>query len=519
MRKSIILASFLFASSAFATYYTIDTVDIAEGSCGQESYSDYAFMPKDSCPTSFWTQFACPPSEETSCPNCKTATYVFKCVALCPSGTTTVGDECKPNTCASGEVKDSNGYCKPSDEPPPPSDPMNDYNNDPAGCDAAGGYYFADGSCNGGAEALAKIMSEPTAVIGALLTVGGMAFSGAGVAALPLTAGGSTLAVVAGGYATAAGLGMMGFTANGLMASTSVPASDVTSGENRIKISLTTSGGVGGASSGTNVTKTNTTTGKVEQTLHVPEATKTAMSNSSNVNKTDATLLNPIGLEGTVSTSYDYDKNIATTITHEAGSTSATPITSTKSTTITVSQNPDGTVTTTPTDTTVAPTVSGSDGGSITSPSTPTTSSTGDTGTGTGASTGNGPDYTGVLNDIKKNTGDTAGFLGSLLGMFDNTDSVDTSRATGSDADGHSTFDALGNDAKNSLDGFVFTDPLGLNNLGSASSLPTYGFTILGHYFVIMDQELLNKLPLDLIRGLFLLMSAIAGFIVVFSGV
>lgn len=518
MRKSIILASFLFASSSFA--YSGERMKITIGFTEDAGANYNAPLPCSVANPEGWTgceQFNWP--YYTGSDTCIATYYVCEIVDNCPAGSSEFGmsngNFCKPDSCPAGQ-SNITGYCSPIDPAigAPLPDPMNDFNNDPAGCDSAGGYYFADGSCNGGGEALAKIMSDPTAVIGALLTVGGLAFSGAGVAALPLTAGGSSLAVAAGGYATVAGLGMMGLTAAGLMASTSQPASDVTSGENRIKVSLTTSGGSGGASSGSNVTKTNTTTGKVEQTLFVPEATKTAMSNSSNVDKTNATLLNPIGLEGTVSTSYNYTDNTATTITHEAGSTSATPITTTKTTSITVSQNPDGTVTTTPTDTTVAPTVSGSNGGSITSPST----TSGTVGTGTGGSTGSGPDYTGVLNDIKKNTGDSASFLDKILGMFDNTDSVDTSKASGSNADGHEGFGGFKGDIEGSLDGFVFTDPLGLNGMGGAG-IASYGFTILGHHYIILDQAMIDKLPLSLLRNLFLFLAALAGLITVVSGV
>ncbi len=508
MLKSIIFASFLFASSAFADYKKCES--FYNDTCTPETCIDWLSSNwGQNCPAAGMTKFS--GYTETSCncdPNCDAPSVVDK-----------FGNCTNPNDCLNG-VLESDGSCNNN---PPPADPMNAHNNDPAGCNAAGGYYFADGSCNGGAEALSKMFNNPQAVEGAFIALGGMALTATGAAFIPYTFGGSSAAMAVGAHATAVGLGMMMSSPTQMNSTTSVPASDVTSGEIRIKVSLTSSGGSSGSSSGTNVTKTNTTTGKVDQTLFVPPATKTAMADSSNVNKTDATLTNPIPMDGVSATTYDYTANTATTTTHSTGSTSSNPITTTKTTPITVSQNPDGTVTTTPTDTTVAPTVSGSGGGSITSPATGTggTSSgtgTGGTGAGTGGSTGNGPDYTGVLNDIKKNTGDSSSFLDKILGMFNNTDSVDTSKASGSNADGHEGFDGLKGDLQGSFDGFVFTDPLGLNGMGGAG-IASYGFTMLGHHYVILDQAMIDLLPLSLLRGLFLFLAALAGLITVVSGV
>ena len=443
--------------------------------------------------------------------DCFSEAYSCIPVAVCPAGTTltstSIGNSCMPDSCPAGQVIINSSVCG-SPNTPLLVDPMNLFNNDPIGCNNAGGYYFMDGSCNGGSEAIVKIFQDPTAVVGALLTVGGVAFSGAGVLALPLSAGGSGLAIGIGANATAIGLGMMGVTAGGMFASTTLPSNDVTSGETRMKVVLTTSGG-SSASAGSNVTKTNTTTGKVDQSTFVPDTVKIAMSNSSNVDTTTGTLITPISLAGVETTTFDYVTNTATTVYNLPDSTSAIPNTATTSSSFTVTQNIDGTVTTIPTNSAVAPTVSGSGGGSVVSSATGTTS-----GTGTGTTTGTGPDYTGVLNDIKTNTGATKSVLDQILSMFDSSTAVDTTLN-----DGSGDFGALDGDVKDSMSGFVYTDPLGLNSLGGTGGIQSYGFTLYGRHFVVLDQAMIDQLPIDMIKNLFLFIAAVLGLITVVSGV
>lgn len=455
--------------------------------------------------------------------DCTSETFSCTPVTSCPAGSTlnpsNIGNACAPDSCPSGQVLINSSVCG-TPNTPLLNDPMNALNNDPAGCDAAGGYYFADGSCNGRNEMLQKIFSDPNAVIGAVLYVGGLAVSTLGFLGTPATGGLSLPAIGAGAYASAAGMLMIGLN-NDLVLSTSQPSNDVTSGETRIKVSLKTVSGAGGGEASV-LTKSNNNTGKVEQATYVPPATKSALSDPSYVNKIDGSLAKPIPLGGTQNTTYDYQNNIATTTTHEAVSTSANPITSTKTTTITVTQNTDGTITTNTTDPAVAPSVTGSGGGSVSSSSSSSTTGWG-TGTGTtsgagAGDTGTGPDYTGVLNDIKKNTGDSSGFLSDIKNLFNNSDSVDTSAATGLNADGHEGFGGYETNLKGSFAGFVFTDPLGLNGMGGAG-IASYGFTILGHHYVILDQSMIDKLPLSLLRNLFLFLAALAGLITVVSGV
>jgi hypothetical protein len=108
-------------------------------------------------------------------------------------------------------------------------------------------------------------------------------------------------------------------------------------------------------------------------------------------NKTTGDLAKPLPMDGVQTTTYNYTTNKATTTTHEAGSTSKTPITSTRITNITTTSNSDGSFTTVPSDSTIAPIVSGSSGGSVSSFSTTWGTGTGTTsGTGTGTTSGNG---------------------------------------------------------------------------------------------------------------------------------
>ena len=286
----------------------------------------------------------------------------------------------------------------------------------------------------------------------------------------------------------------------------------MTSGETRLKVNLSNYNG----SSGSSVTATNTTTGKVESATFVPDTVKASLSNPANVNTTTGELSSPISLAGVQSTTYDYTTNTATTVTHASTSTSSVPVVSTSTSSFTVTQNLDGTVTTAPTDSSTVPTVSGSGGGSVVSaPSSYNTGTGTDTGSGTGTGTtpGDGTDYTGLLTDIKSNTGTSSGFLSDIKSLLDGTGLSNDPLSDGSDS-----FSTLDGDAKSAINGFVFTDPLGLNNVAS-NTIDTYSFTIDGHTFVLFDQALLNSLPLEMIRNMMLFIFAVLGFITVFKGV
>jgi hypothetical protein len=417
----------------------------------------------------------------------------------CPTGFNQQGSTC-------------NDPAAPVPNPDDPTRGLDQFDGDPSGCDGAGGVYMVTGRCNTKSEAFNEILGNPLAALGFLVTIGGVSLSGLGLVSLPVTAGSSALAVSVGVHATVAGLGMMGISAMGDIAynpQNIPPSNDMTVGETRIKINPTSSGGSGGTIPGSYVTQTNPNTGKTEASTFVPDTIVPQLSDSSNVDTSTGQPITPISLSGIESTIYDYETNTATTVRHLPDSTSSVPHTSTTTTSFTVTQNIDGSVTTVPTNTAVAPTVSGTDGGTVVSaPTAPVSSGS----TGSGTTTGDGTDYTGVLNDIKNNTGSSASTLDSILSMFDDTPFDGTMN------DGSDSFGDLKATAEGSFGGFVYTDPLGLNNSAS-STIPTYSFTLMGQTFVIFDQELFNKLPVDLIKGILLMVAAIAGLITTISGV
>ena len=523
MRKSIILASFLFSVSAFSDcnhliliYSQGDSAaaDSADGVCA--SYV---------APYQVWDMGGglCMAESATSFRDTENTCFITQnnwesSLTTCPAGTTHSGNLCIPDdpTCPSGQsFSPSLGGCTTTPPPPlgAPIDPMHSHDNDPAGCDAAGGYYFADGSCNGGSQALAKMFQDPLATVGAMLTIGGVTFSGAGILASAAMGATPVGAVTVGVLATLAGVGSLVKAGGSLLDWTTAPSNDVTSGTTRIKVNLTTSGGSTGTIAGSNITQTDTVAGKVTSNTFVPSTVQSAMQTPANVNKTTATLVSPISLSGVRVTTYDYLAKKATTVTHSPTSTSEIPVVTQVTSVFAVSQNYDGTTTATATTQTNAPTVSGSGGGFVVSSGGGTAGTVPDAGTGTGDSTGTGPDYTGVLNDIKSNTGASSGYLSDLKNLFDaggNANNVLT--------DGSADFGTLDGNVKGSYSGFIYTDPLGLNTL-AGSAIPSYGFTLYGRHFVLMDQSMINQLPLDLMRNLFLFLAALAGLISVLSGV
>jgi hypothetical protein len=503
MRKSLILASFLFSSSSFAISLDCPAADgqlwvQIEGSGGTTTASCDSYPEGTYCAVPNATVYMSTGTYQNIYgmdAGCywKYSYFNLQTIAGCPSGFIQSGSTCN----------DPNNYFPPPDDP---SRELDQFDGDPSGCDGAGGVYMTSGRCNSTGEAIAEIFQNPEAVVGAMLTIGGIAFAGTGIVALPITGGGSALAVSAGSIATLTGLGMMGVSAMGEIAynpQNSTPSNDMTVGENRLKVNLSSYSGTSGSS----VTSTNSTTGKVESATFVPDSVRSALSDSSNVDTSTGSLINPISLAGIQTTSYDYATNTATTVTHSPTSTSSNPVTSTRTSSFTVTQNLDGSVTTIPTDSTSVPVVSGSGGGSVVSAPSGYSTVAGSSGTG------DSPDYGGVLNDIKNNTGDSKSFLEELLAMFEPDESFDPEIDNGTDS-----FGDLKNEATGSFEGFVYNDPLGLNN-SSSGTIPTYSFTLMGQTYVLFDQALFNKLPIDLIKSILLMVAAIAGFITVIAGV
>lgn len=451
--------------------------------------------------------------------------------ASCPDGTQlndSINKICAP-ACASGTVYSSNtNLCEPTF--------FSSYDNNPTGCDAAGGYYFKDNKCRNGSEAIKKMLTDPNVVIGAGLVFNGLLWTTAGIAGYGVSGGMTQGAVTAGIYAMAAGIGSIFVGIDGQLSysstSDTAPSATPPPTPEGMKVKLIDDP-LGGGSS---IVKSDPTTGKVTEVTQISQATKdafnAAVADLAASNRIDALKANTseapipmtsspsISLKDTAITKIDYSTNTATTETHTPVSTVASPSITTSTVPVTVTQNSDGTVSTSsPTNNGYSWTVTGSNGGYVTYTSQP---ETGTGGTGTGTTTGAGPDYSGVLNDIKTNTGESKTILQEIkdffTGMFDNSDSVDTSTVTGLNADGHEGFDGFKGDVEGSLNGFVFTDPLGLNGI-TGSGIGSYGFSILGHHYIILDQAMIDKLPLSLLRNLFLFLAALAGLITVVSGV
>lgn len=505
MRKSLILASLLFVSSAFSLENcsltqtsSVDHTPPLGYTSTPPSCSIYT-TPKTPSPSMF--------TVGSGGPICSNFTFNCDFVTVCPVGKTDVGGMCSEPPCASPNIMSDGGNCVAPLSEAIASTGLHAYDGDPVGCGSAGGYYMTSAKCNTLGEAVADVFRDPQAIVGAMLTVGGVTFAGTGlVAALALGAT-PVGAVTFGAYAAGTGL-VMGLMALGdaLASSSPITSTDITTGETRMKVNLTSSGGASSSTSGSDVTSANITTGKVEQSVFVPTTVQSAMADPVNIDKDTGTIINPISTAGIQTTTYDYSTNVATTVTHSSSSTSAVPVTTSASTSFTVVQNVDGTVTTTPTDTTVAPTVSGSGGGFVVS------SPTG-TGTTTGTTTGTG-EYAQVLNDIKNNTSSTNSILdniSSFLSAGTNSNSALT--------DGSDTFSSLDGNLKGSYSGFVYSDPLGLNALGGTGGIQSYGFTLYGRHFVVLDQSMIDQLPIEMIRGLFLFIAAVLGLMTVLSGV
>ncbi|MFZ2889955.1 hypothetical protein [Sulfuricurvum sp.] len=377
------------------------------------------------------------------------------------------------------------------------------YTGNKTGCNDFGGMYYVDGSCIDPNDWTTRMYKNPSAALGAAYLFGKVATTGFGLLAVGASILGtagfasvSTHAAVGGGIA---------YAANVLNNPTIKPKSDSApdlSGAIRVDL-LDYKESSTPDTSGKTVTQTDPVTGKVQKALVVPDSVIEQMQNSANVNPDTQELYTPIDPTGLEEITYDYEQNIATVTTH----TSPTTTTVTR-TGFTTSQNADGTVSTIP-NTNKAPTVSGENGGKvIPSNYKPAVNPDGNV---TSPTTGDSKDYTAVLNDIKTNTAKSESHLKKIADGFEDGE-FDVSLSDGSDQFGN--FDGQ---IKGSFSGFVYTDPLGIANMGSGQNVPTYSFSLLGQTFVLFDQNLFNKLPLDLIKNILLFVAAVGGFIIVVS--
>ncbi len=344
MKKSIVLASILFSSFLTAddildtcvpsSYSSIESNFLGSSDYGTIGYSQKSFMGGN-------------------------VFYKFKSTLRCfqyNTGTIT--------TCSEGDhtafqnyydlyynaVLGSNCYAP----------TLSSFDNNPSGCVSAGGYYFNDGKCVDGTDAIAKVFTDPTAIIGSLIFLNGAAWSIAGAYALPVTGGASGAAIAYGGHAMVAGLATLGVSALGQLYNqpdTVTPKSDSTTGETRIKVKLQ-------SDNSTTIAQGDISSGKVESISYIPAEVKQRILEGV-VNPTTG-LPNNItqsDLAGTTVTKYNYSTNTATTETVKSDGTTVT-----STTPFTPITSPTGEVTAQSHNEAVAPTVTGTKGTTINVP-------------------------------------------------------------------------------------------------------------------------------------------------------
>lgn len=228
--------------------------------------------------------------------------------------------------------------------------PLSAFNNDSAGCKSAGGYWFNDNTCVSGTDAIQKVFTDPTALIGGLVFINGAAWSIAGAYALPITGGASSAAIAYGGHAMAGGLGMIGVSALGQMwQSNDTPSSDFVAPDSptRIKVKLQ-------SDNSTIVAQGDISSGKVESISYIPPEVKQRILEGVVNPTTGLPNITQADLAGTTVTKYNYSTNTATTETIKSDGTTVTT-----STPITPISNSDGTVTAQSHNESIAPTVTG----------------------------------------------------------------------------------------------------------------------------------------------------------------
>jgi len=117
-----------------------------------------------------------------------------------------------------------------------------------------------------------------------------------------------------------------------------------------------------------------------------------------------------------------------------------------------------------------------------------------------------------LLEDIKASF-DGNGTGSTLDGLFEVPDETDLAGFTGED-----TLNDYQGSIEADFNQFDYFDPLGLKQI-PASSLPTYSFNIMGSTFTIFEPSMLNGVDMTMIRSIFLMVGALAGFLIVFAGV
>lgn len=449
------------------------------------------------------------------------------------------------DSCPANTRMDLNQMCRELTQ----SDILSQYNDNRTGCSSHGGKSYpvqhpvtltSATDCVTEEEFISRIKSEKVGlIVGRVLNIGGILLTATGIvgmvrygAASILSRGTSAKLISSGIHASVAGAFFGKYdnvrTSNDMSLSNYLSESNarinalkldphsglqssdpVSAGGKRIEINLanfnlespdTPTGKV--------ATVTDEATGRVEKTVYIPNHVLDQMSNPDSVDLPNEVVKDPLNAAGVSVSNYDYENNTVTTDTIDMhgkgwqntdnmvwrkasnGSTFATP--EKGSTAPSVSSDADGAVVGAPTSDYVDPLES----------------------TGTAPAGPNPLGDSGLLEQIKNNTGKSAEHLEGVKDSLSNTVENDNDALN----DGSNLFDGFSNDLKDSLNDFVFVDPLGLNG-ASSGNIPSYGFDILGKHFVILDQSMIDKLPLDLMRSLFLFIAALLALLITFSGV
>jgi hypothetical protein len=373
-----------------------------------------------------------------------------------------------------------------------------DFTNDPEGCNNFGGYYFNDGSCLNGPDAIAKVFTDPLAVTGTFLTINGLTWTAAGLLLAATPIGGAT-ALTWGAYATLAGIGSIAVSAASQMYSSSdssSPTNDVTlSDGTRLKVSTD-------QYDNTQVVKANTTTGKIDSISTIPPEVAQRMSRPVNTSTGQpSTPFVPSDFAGVKTTSYDYSSNTATTQTVQTDGSIKT-----ETTPITTVQNSNGSVTTTSQNNTIAPTVTGTKGSTIDVPE--------------------WNQYTTIAQwteTTADNTGGTTGSTNTGGGSSGGT-STGTDPDTGDETfgvltldDGSGNFGSFTDQITDSFKNYVYSKPLNITCSNTLSIDPIY-FDLMGRRFTLLDNAMLSHVPAELFRTILLFVAAVSATILIFVG-
>lgn len=418
---------------------------------------------------------------------------------------------CPPNL-----VPDDEHVCNPI--------PLEDYDGDPDACHEHGGWvYGVEKECVTEEDFKDRIKNKELGfAAGTGLKIAGALMTAAGLIGLPFSMGASAGLIAAGIHAYGGGAAMVwDNNTDRYTDSAGSVGQSLTSGGKTLKINIADYTPSNPAlTKGQTITVNDDVNKRVTEGYYVPQTVIDQMANSDSVDLHNNIRTPPIDLTGVQKNTYDYTNNIVTTQTQ----VSPTHI-RTETAPFTVTQNPDQTITATPSHTSPAPTVSGSNSGSFTNESQWMQDITAGynewqeewdriAAGGTPNPNINTSPVPPPVNSIDKGNADIISKLDEIKTVLNSSEGGNHEFDDGTDG-----FGDLDAEIKGSYEGFIYTDPLGLNAIGGAGGVPTFGFTLYGRHYIVFDQAMLDNLPLELIRNLFLFIAAISAFLTVISGV